>query len=180
MADPAPKRRRRFDRLAWRTLPDDDEVRAEYMRIEERLQTTARTRKEARAGTNYLYQFVVRGRRHAARGAARFREARDDPPDGRPDPRILSGTQQDLQYAHAAWNAMCREALWGPTYIREVRTCLSRALLLFGEPLPGGGCGRNRCLGPGARREAGVGPHGRSAAFTPGCTRGPARRRSSA
>jgi hypothetical protein len=123
MAKPqtATARRRR---LAWRTLPADDDVRAVYARIEQELGATARTQKEARAGVNYLYQFVLR-----------FREARADPPHEQPDPRILSGTQQDLQYADAAWNAMRRDALWGPTYIREVRTSLSRALLLFGEPL---------------------------------------------
>lgn len=120
----SPLVQRRFDRVAWRVLPEGSAARLEYERLEKELWATARTRKEARSGVNYLYHFVCR-----------FLDSRGDPVETAPDPRVLSGTQPDLVHAVRAWEALQRAAVWGPTYLREVRTSLSRALIVYGEPL---------------------------------------------
>lgn len=108
---------RRFDRLAWRGLAPEDPIRAEYARLEDELRKVTRTVKEARAGANYVYHFVVI--HHRADGAAP------------PDPRCLRTMSPEA--AQRTWDTMRRGAMWGPGYLRDVRTFLSRALLVYSE-----------------------------------------------
>ena len=51
------------------------------------------------------------------------------------DPRGISGTAPDVRRAEDAWQEMKRLVPWKPNYLRDVRTNLSRALLLLAEPL---------------------------------------------
>ena len=106
-------------RVAWRHLPSGP-VRAAYEALDARLRATARTVREARSAVNYLYHFVC---------------LFHDGGDAAADPRTLTGTAPDVARAAATWAEMQRRAAWGPTYRREVRTHLSRALLLVAPPL---------------------------------------------
>ena len=127
-------------RLAWRALPDGP-VREAYEALDARVRGTARTLREARSAVNYLFHFVCVFHAPAGRGL----------PAGA-DPRALSGTAPDVARAEAAWAELRRRAAWGPKHVREVRTHLSRALLLVAQPLaqavnPGmyrGACGLTR------------------------------------
>ena len=109
---------RRFDRLAWRGLPPEEPVRVQFARLEDELCHVMRSRKEARAGVNYLYHFVVlHRRRHGL--------------EGPPDPSCLqSASLEDIM---RTWEVMRARATWGPGYFRDVRTSLSRALLGYNE-----------------------------------------------
>ena len=111
---------RRFDRLAWRGLPPEEPARVEYARLEDELRRVMRTAKEARAGANYLYHFVVLHRRRTAGDGG-----------GPPDPDCLRTAS--LEDIVGTWEAMRAGAMWGPGYLRDVRTTLSRALLGYNE-----------------------------------------------
>lgn len=113
----------RKTKKTWQALPDD-EIRAVYEQISLRLGEHAHNPKEARAGTNYLYQFV-----------RLLEPARADPRSLMQLMAVAVNGQNLVERAHEVWAHMRASAHWSTSYLREVRTCLSRALLLVAEPL---------------------------------------------
>ena len=117
---------RAFGRTGWRETVTDPELVEAFAALEERLVTETRTPpREARAAINHLVHFC-----RLCQDPERW------PPDKPPvHPQSLSGCAPDMRRAHDVWLSMLEHAHWRPAYLREVRTNLSRVLLLIAEPL---------------------------------------------
>lgn len=115
-----------FGRAGWRQRITDPSLFAEFEKLEQRLLAETKTPlRDARAAVNYLVHFC-----RLCRNPGQW------PPEDTPlHPSKLTGTQPDAQLAEKAWQVMVTRAHWRPAYLREVRTNLSRVLLLLAEPL---------------------------------------------
>lgn len=105
-------------RPTWRELPESSDggggLRAVYARLDAHVRAHARTPKEARSAVNHLFAFVCAFLGDRTGDLDRI--------------RVLPAEEQVVR-AEATWTAMQCTAKWGRSYLREVRTSLSRALL---------------------------------------------------
>lgn len=127
-------KRGRLGNVHWESINEQD-VRAAYARVAEKLHSLCRRPGEAASCLNYLYHFALEWNRHRVNNHSGEAGDHAGKPKHPADLCTLNGTSEGVETAYRTFEALKKRQGWGTYHLREVRSRLSRALACTVESL---------------------------------------------